>query len=173
MVTATAVVLSAVVGGAMLLFPREPRVLLAMPVWLFLRMALNAIDGMMARELGMMSKKGAILNELGDVLSDTFLYLPLAALGEGNLWAGVVFTILAALTEFAGVTGQAVCGERQYQGPMGKSDRAFLVGLVTLVTAFAPALANNWRWVFWAGSLLAAVTVLNRCRAALRKANGV
>ena len=51
--------------------------LLIIPTWLFIRMALNAIDGMLARDYSLKSIEGAILNELGDVLSDTALYLPL------------------------------------------------------------------------------------------------
>ena len=54
--------------------------LLLLPLVLFLRMALNAIDGMMAREFGQKSRLGAVLNELGDVLSDACLYLPFALL---------------------------------------------------------------------------------------------
>ena len=50
-----------------------------LPPVLLARMALNAVDGMLAREHAMQSALGAILNELGDVLSDTALYLPLAA----------------------------------------------------------------------------------------------
>jgi len=43
---------------------------------LFIRMALNALDGMLAKEYALQSKKGAMLNEMGDVLSDIALYLP-------------------------------------------------------------------------------------------------
>jgi len=43
-------------------------------------MALNAIDGMLAREHHMQSKLGAILNELGDVVSDTVLIFLLHSL---------------------------------------------------------------------------------------------
>ena len=49
---------------------RSMRVLLLLPAVLFLRMALNAIDGMLAREHNQKSALGAILNELGDVFSD-------------------------------------------------------------------------------------------------------
>ena len=41
-------------------------------------MALNALDGMLAREFNQKSRLGAVLNELGDVVSDTALYLPIA-----------------------------------------------------------------------------------------------
>jgi len=47
-----------------------------MPVVLLLRMALNALDGMMARQFNLQSKMGAALNEMGDVVSDIVLLLP-------------------------------------------------------------------------------------------------
>ncbi len=40
-------------------------------------MALNAIDGMLAREFNQQSTLGAILNEVGDIISDAALYLAL------------------------------------------------------------------------------------------------
>ena len=78
-VTIAAAVLSLVVGGALALRPGSRGVLLLLPAVLFARMALNAIDGMLAREHGQKSKLGALLNELGDVVSDAALYLPLGA----------------------------------------------------------------------------------------------
>ena len=48
---------------------------------MFLRMAFNAIDGMLAREFGQQSALGAFLNELTDVVSDAALYLPFAFVG--------------------------------------------------------------------------------------------
>lgn len=51
--------------------------LILMPIVLLLRMALNALDGMMARQFNLQSKMGAALNEIGDVISDIVLYYPL------------------------------------------------------------------------------------------------
>jgi CDP-diacylglycerol--glycerol-3-phosphate 3-phosphatidyltransferase len=69
-VTVAALVLSFILGVLIALFPAEKWPLLLMPLALFMRMALNAIDGMLAREYKMKSSLGAILNELGDVLSE-------------------------------------------------------------------------------------------------------
>ena len=55
-----------------------------LPIFLFLRMALNAIDGMLAREHGQQSKLGAVLNELLDVVSDAALTVPFATLPGWN-----------------------------------------------------------------------------------------
>ena len=77
-VTTLALLLSIAVGAAFALYPTAAWAAFLIPVWLFLRMALNAIDGMLAREHDMQSDLGGVLNELGDVISDTALYLPFA-----------------------------------------------------------------------------------------------
>ena len=56
-------------------FP-QPECFVLLPIVLFIRMALNALDGMLARECNQQSRLGAILNESGDILSDIALYLP-------------------------------------------------------------------------------------------------
>ena len=77
-VTLAAALLSGAVGACIAVKPGERWPLLVLPGFLFVRMALNAIDGMLAREHNMKSRLGAVLNEIGDVLADTALYLPLA-----------------------------------------------------------------------------------------------
>jgi phosphatidylglycerophosphate synthase len=122
---------------------------------------------MMARELGMKSSLGAILNEVGDVVSDLSLYLPLAFVRPEALWPVVAFSIGAVLTELCGLLGQALGAGRQYQGPMGKSDRAFLVGALALATVLRPNVVGGWPWVFAVAAVLAGWTCLRRCQAAL------
>src|SRR5947209_6785782 len=77
-VTLAAAGLSIVHGLLLALWPGFFLWLLLLPVTLFARMALNAIDGMLAREHGQKSRLGGILNELCDVISDAALYLPFA-----------------------------------------------------------------------------------------------
>ena len=166
-VTVAAMLGSVAVGWADAFAWAWPPILLLLPLWLFVRMALNAIDGMLAREHGMKTLLGGVLNEVGDVVSDTALYLPLSSYTPGVLWPVVFFTIGAALTEFCGLLGQALGGARRYDGPMGKSDRAFLIGALAVATFVFPSLYKVWPWVFWAAALLTAVTCVRRCRSAL------
>jgi len=63
-VTLGALLLSAVHGAWLALMPGSAWPLLLLPVTLFVRMAMNAIDGMMAKEHGQASAEGAVLNEL-------------------------------------------------------------------------------------------------------------
>jgi CDP-diacylglycerol--glycerol-3-phosphate 3-phosphatidyltransferase len=139
------------------------------PLWMFVRMAFNAIDGMLAREFGQASKLGAFLNELTDVVSDAALYLPLALLAPFSaVWVGA-FIVLAGLSEFAGALGPTIGASRRYDGPMGKSDRAFAVGAIALWAAVAPIPAAA-ALLLPLLTLLTAWTVVNRVRRALAEA---
>jgi CDP-diacylglycerol--glycerol-3-phosphate 3-phosphatidyltransferase len=109
---------------------------LALPIGLFVRMALNALDGMMARIYKQQSKLGEILNELGDVISDVVLFLPLIKYEPSALYFIVIFICLSIINEFAGILAKVVTGERRYDGPMGKSDRAFMIGFYGLLCFF-------------------------------------
>jgi CDP-diacylglycerol--glycerol-3-phosphate 3-phosphatidyltransferase len=122
--------------------------LILMPIVLLLRMALNALDGMMARQFNMQSKTGAVLNEIGDVVSDIVLYYPLYLLfAMDQIWI-MTFLLLSVLNEFAGLLGQAVSGERRYDGPMGKSDRALVVGVLSVLFLFKVPIFNYLTWIW-------------------------
>ncbi|MDP8171098.1 CDP-alcohol phosphatidyltransferase family protein [Pasteurella skyensis] len=133
-VTIMAILLSALGGLCVLASVDNTTLLLLIPVILFVRMALNAIDGLLAKEFNQKTKFGAVLNELGDVISDSFLYLPFVYILDPVFV--VIFVVLAILSEFSGVLSWAIIGERRYNGPMGKSDRAFLLGLLSVLIAF-------------------------------------
>ena len=171
-VTLAALAGSVAVGLAMPLARLYPALLLLLPGWLFVRMALNAIDGMMARELGMMTRLGGALNEVGDVLSDLAIYLPLAFVQGAAAWPITAFAVGAVLTEFCGVLGRALGASRRYDGPMGKSDRAFVVGALAVATVAVPLVGSAWPWVFGAAAALAALTCWNRVAGALAEPDG-
>ena len=147
-----------------------PGAFLLVPLWMFLRMAFNAIDGMLAREFGQQSKLGAYLNELTDVIADAALALPFAAVAPfAPVWVAA-FVVLAGLSEFAGALGPTIGATRRYDGPMGKSDRAFVLGAVALWIGIAGLLPGWAAWVFPALCALTAWTILRRVRNGLREA---
>ena len=165
-VTLIAAVVSVAIGALLVVNP-APALFALIPVWMFLRMGFNAIDGMLAREHGQKSPLGGYLNEITDVVSDAALYVPFALVAPFSLpWlAAIVF--LATLTEFAGVLGVAHGGGRSYEGPMGKSDRALLFGaLGALVASFGTLPAWTWH-IQPMVCVLLAWTVVNRVRAGL------
>ncbi len=161
-VTLAGLALSAAAGLALITWPRDVIVLLGVPVVMFVRMMLNAIDGMLAREHGMQTALGGFLNELCDVASDCALYLPFAlVLPQAAVWV-VLLTVFASLTEMAGVVAQALGGSRRYDGPMGKSDRAFLFGLIALLLGSGVAQGVWCTVLLAAGCALTVLTLFRR-----------
>ena len=167
-VTIVAALLSGAVGACIVFNPHALWPLLVLPGFLFVRMALNAVDGMLAREHGMKSRLGAVLNEISDVAADTALYLPLALVPGFSLWLVVVITILSIISEMTGVVAVQIGATRRYDGPMGKSDRAFVFGLLALLLGLGVPTGS---WLFYVQLLLIALlslTIINRARRALQ-----
>jgi CDP-diacylglycerol--glycerol-3-phosphate 3-phosphatidyltransferase len=168
-VTATALLLSCALGGLIVLFPTQRWPLLLVPAGLLLRMALNAVDGILAREYGMQSRLGGILNELADVWSDASLYLPFALVPGVPPRLLVPTVVLAGISEMAGVVAIQMGAGRRYDGPMGKSDRALVFGVLALLLGLGMP-AGSWialLLLMTAGLLL--ITIVNRIRAGLRE----
>ena len=169
-VTLAAAVISVLLGALLALFPTTTWLFALIPLWMLLRMALNAIDGMLAREFDQQSTLGAYLNELCDVLADSALYLPFALLAGVSPLLVVLVVVLAVISEYAGVLGPMVGASRRYDGPMGKSDRAFAFGVL------AAGVASGLLSATWINGLLALMllllllTLLNRVRQGLKEA---
>ncbi|ESW74552.1 CDP-alcohol phosphatidyltransferase family protein [Mesorhizobium sp. M1060] len=165
-ITLLAAALSIATGLVVTAFAFRPLVFLLMPVVLFVRMALNAVDGMLAREHGQASKLGMYLNELCDVVSDLALILAFATLFPA--WGVVAFAITAMLVEFAGVLGVAAGSGRNYAGPFGKSDRALALGVIAFLIACGLWFQAIVPFVFPVMATLSVVTAINRIRGGLR-----
>ena len=168
-VTVAAAVLSIAVA-AIVIHKRDVQwIVFLIPVTLFVRMALNAIDGMLAREHDMQSALGGMLNELGDVVSDAALYMAFAPLAGISPHAVGAVVLLAVLSEMTGVVAVQIGASRRYDGPMGKSDRAFAFGLLAVLLGFG--IEPGW----WANAYLGvvaaltALTIVNRARKALQE----
>lgn len=168
-VTVLALVLSCLTGVAVWAFDAARWTLFLIPAVLFIRMALNALDGMLAREHNMKTSLGAVLNELGDVTSDAALYLPFALI-PGVPGTLLVFTVfLSILTEMTGVVAVQIGAKRRYDGPMGKSDRASAFGILALLIACG--VPTGW-WinvVLIIIIVLLILTIVNRARKALKE----
>jgi CDP-diacylglycerol--glycerol-3-phosphate 3-phosphatidyltransferase len=168
-VTVLAAVVSVLLGVLIAAFAQHTWLFVLIPLWMILRMALNAIDGMLAREFGQQSRLGAYLNELCDIVADSALILPFALLPDVSLVLVLLVTLLALFSEYAGVLGPMVGASRRYDGPMGKSDRAFIFGVL------ATGIALGWLAAVWINGVLALVaalliyTLVNRVRQGLKE----
>jgi CDP-diacylglycerol--glycerol-3-phosphate 3-phosphatidyltransferase len=164
-VTVSAALVSVLLGVLLAWLAHVTWLFVLIPLWMLLRMALNAVDGMLAREFGQQSKLGAYLNELSDVIADAALYLPFALLAGVSPTLVVLVVISALICEYAGVMGPLAGASRRYDGPMGKSDRAFAFGVLGAGVAFgllSPTWINGLLLVI---ALLSLYTLYNRvCR---------
>lgn len=166
-VTLTACTISVILGLILTALSGYHWLFILIPIWLFVRMALNAIDGMLAREFNQKSRLGGYLNEITDVVSDAALYLPFAFISPfDGLQIGLIIW-LSALTEFCGVLGQVQGKTRRYDGPLGKSDRAFLFGVLGLVYVFVSVLPDFLYGVLWVDIILLIVTCVKRVKSGL------
>jgi len=149
-VTSVAAAVSVALGFFLSIAPL-PHWFLLVPVWFLLRMGLNAIDGMLAREHGQKSILGAYLNEIGDVVSDVALYLPFALIDPKGLMPAMA--------------------SRRYDGPLGKSDRAVLFGALGIFVAVGGTFAAWTSWLWAVVALLLIWTTINRISAGIREAH--
>jgi len=157
-VTLFACGLSLILGAILTIFASISELFYLLPIWLFLRMALNAMDGMLAREFNQKSALGGYLNEITDVVADAALYLPFAFVLPFSAESVIAFIFLEMMTEFNG---------RRYDGPLGKSDRAFLIGALGLAYAYFSELPTYLSGLFWLANLALILTAYRRVKQGL------
>jgi CDP-diacylglycerol--glycerol-3-phosphate 3-phosphatidyltransferase len=170
-VTLAAAFGSVALGALLCCRAHDHALFVLLPAWLALRMALNAIDGMLAREFGQKSRLGGYLNELCDVVSDAALLLPFAFVAPFAPAAVFAVIALAIVAEYAGVMGPLVGASRRYDGPLGKSDRAALLGALALWIGLGLPLAPWMEWAMPVAALLLVATAINRVRRGLQEGN--
>lgn len=81
----------------------------------------------------------------------------------------MLLVLLGVIAEMTGVVGVQIGASRRYDGPLGKSDRAFLFGLLGLLLGLGLAAGAWLHWLLWLAVILAALTIINRARQALRE----
>lgn len=168
-VTILALVLSILTGIILSIFHDNKWIFILMPIVMFVRMALNAIDGVMAKRYQMKSHLGLLLNELGDVISDLFLFIPFVFIAEDYGIGIMLFISLSIISEMAGVTVQVIGSSRRYDGPMGKSDRAFIVGFISFLIFVHLNIIPYLHFVFYVCSILMLINIYNRITNGLKE----
>lgn len=169
-ITISSILLSVIIG--VLFWNADVSVwfFLSLPIGLLIRMALNALDGMMARKFNQTSKLGEVLNEVGDIVSDVIIFFPLLKFQPESLYLIIAFIILSIINEFSGLIGKVVGKERRYDGPMGKSDRALILGLYGLAAFFGVNISNYSQYIFGLIILLLLISTYTRLKKSLHEA---
>ena len=98
----------------------RPWLLIIAPLFCYLRLWFNMLDGLVAFAAGKASSRGEILNDLPDRISDIVIFVGVAHSGFTNPLIGYWAAILAVLTSYVGLFGQALGVQRQFGGVMSK-----------------------------------------------------
>jgi phosphatidylglycerophosphate synthase len=106
-----------------------PLLLIVAPLFCYLRLWFNMLDGMVAVAAGKASARGEILNDLPDRISDVLIFIGVAHSGLMNPLIGYWAAIFALLTAYMGLFGQAVGGPREFGGMMSKPWRMVALSL--------------------------------------------
>jgi phosphatidylglycerophosphate synthase len=111
-----------------------PVLLLPAAGFLYIRLWLNMLDGMVALESGQASRTGEIANELPDRISDVVIFVGVGHSGLcaplGGYWAAIA----ALLVAYVGTLGQAVGARREFGGVMSKPWRMVVLHLGAWIT---------------------------------------
>lgn len=111
-------------GAALTWLPAGPA---ALPVAALLaaRLAFANLDGALARDTGRTTRRGAVLNELGDNAADLAVLAGFLALVP--LWLVAAAALAATVPSWVSLAGAAAGAPRRNGGPVGKTERCLLV----------------------------------------------
>src|SRR5947208_1091335 len=144
-------ILSALIAGICFGKSGERRWLLIIaPLFCYLRLWFNMLDGLVAFAARKASRRGEILNDLPDRFSDVVIFVGIAHSGLMNPLIGYWAAIFAVLTSYVGLFGQALGVQRQFGGIMSKPWRMVALHIGAWLTLFlapqssAPFTVFDW-----------------------------
>jgi phosphatidylglycerophosphate synthase len=149
--------------------------LIVVPFFCFLRLWFNMLDGMVAVAANKASRRGEILNDLPDRISDIIILVGVAHSGLMNPLIGYWAAIFAVLTAYVGLFGQAVGAQREFGGMMSKPWRMVTLSIGAWTTFFPDTISfGSFTILDWtcliviAGCFETIVVRLKRIMAALQ-----
>ena len=113
---------------------RHPALLIVAPLFCYLRLWCNMLDGMVALAAGEASWRGEVLNDLPDRISDVLIFVGAAHSGWMHPLFGSWAAIMSLGTAYIGMLGQAVGAQREFSGLMSKPWRMVTLGLGAWLT---------------------------------------
>ena len=102
--------------------------LIVAPLFCYLRLWCNMLDGMVALAAGEASGRGEVMNDLPDRISDVLIFVGAAHSGWMHPLFGYWAAIMSLGTAYVGMLGQAVGAKREFSGLMSKPWRMVTLG---------------------------------------------
>ncbi|KAF5417958.1 MAG: Bifunctional IPC transferase and DIPP synthase [Candidatus Methanophagaceae archaeon] len=138
--------LSAILAGVFFFFSGTGHVqnstfnllLLLAGIFVCLSSILDALDGIMARELGNASKRGDFLDHVIDRYADMLIVCGIIFGGYVSCKIGVIAVIGILFSSYMGTQAQAVGLKRIYGGLLGRADRLLIIIVATFLTMVYP-----------------------------------
>lgn len=161
--TYTALILSFVAAFSLFWAGSNRAWLWLVPLCVLVRLLLNLMDGLVAREIGLASTWGEVKNEFGDRVADTAIFLGLGFGGYADVRLATLALALILCVSYLGILGKAVGGSRVYGGMFGKGDRMISLAVFTLYPLFSGNL-TSYNWYLALVVLAATVTIIQRLR---------
>jgi CDP-diacylglycerol---glycerol-3-phosphate 3-phosphatidyltransferase len=127
------------------------------------RLVLNLMDGLVARELELGSTWGEVKNEFGDRLADAAIFLGLCFGGYADARLAALAIVSILCVSYLGILGKAIGGARVYGGVFGKGDRMIALALFTLYPIVTGNLGSYNAFLIGA-AVAAHVTIIQRLK---------
>jgi phosphatidylglycerophosphate synthase len=140
--------MAALAGIGILLSPEHPAWLIVTAVAVNARTACNALDGLVARRLGVASNFGEVLNELIDRFSDSLLFICIYSLTTTNKNVALFTLVVILLNSFLSILSKAAGGSRRYNGIVGKADRMIYMSLAAIIILITGK-QQVWNYFLW------------------------
>lgn len=161
--TYSAIGVSVVAGISLYLTGKNHRWLWLVAPCVLLRLLLNLLDGLVARELHLADTFGELKNEFGDRIADIVIFLGPAFGVYADFRLVIVLLSLILCISYLGILGKAMMGVRVYSGIYGKGDRMISLAIFSLYPAITGNL-NSFNWFIALASLAALITIIQRVR---------
>jgi phosphatidylglycerophosphate synthase len=158
-------------AAAVLAATLNPLWVIAAASLVILRLACNALDGMVATDTNTARPLGQVYNEFADRIGDVAVLIAVTVRAD-LVWLGLAAIVLTLLSSHMGTLAASAGGTRQYIGVMGKADRMILLALAAVVALFLDQsqVFSVYLTVVAVGCLL---TLFQRTRAVRRELIGL
>ncbi|HOI58827.1 MULTISPECIES: CDP-alcohol phosphatidyltransferase family protein [unclassified Methanoculleus] len=118
-------------------------------VMVALNAVFDALDGALARDLGIAGRRGDFLDHVIDRYADIFIITGIFAGGAASWPIGVFALTGVLMSSYLGTQAQAVGVGRFYGGILGRADRLVLIIIAGVLTILIPGEIYGLNYLGW------------------------